>query len=99
MSLITQSAPLANLVGTILAAYPAIRAAIYLRYRTSTETNSDSSEQSDFSELRQQMNRQLEAIAQEWSPRLFFIFVSGIALLVYGAFVNALIAYGFLVSG
>lgn len=92
----SESAAVASFFGTLLAAVPAVRAALYLRHRTRPALGNAPNPSSKFGEFKIRMNARLEAIAQDWPSWLFWSFLFGVALLLYGAGVQGLLTFGVL---
>ncbi|MEO1247735.1 MAG: hypothetical protein AAFX56_18815 [Pseudomonadota bacterium] len=92
----SETAALASLLGTLLAAIPAVRAALYLRHRTNTRQGKPVRRASPFHALKAHLNTRIDVIAQKWPPWLFWPFLLGIALVLYAAGVHALLTFGVL---
>lgn len=93
MSLLIQSAPAATLLGTVLASVPALRAALLLKNKTPEPTDEQLNNESQYERLQRKANKKLEAIAGNWPPYLLWMFTLGLALMVYGALIEALLSY------
>jgi hypothetical protein len=96
MSLLIHSAPAATLLGTVLASVPAMRAALLLKNKTPEPTAEQKNSDSQFERLQRKANRKLEEIAQNWPPSLLWMFAIGLALMVYGALIDALVSYNYI---
>ncbi|MFV2035793.1 MAG: hypothetical protein ACC631_11935 [Halocynthiibacter sp.] len=90
----SESASVAALAGTILAAIPAFRAANYLRLRTKTTPPVVQTSGKLFAAAKKQVNDKLESWAQDWPPWLFRMFVWGLVLLIYAASVDLGLKFG-----
>lgn len=84
--------PLINLAGTGCTLYPAYRAAKFLRSRSTESATGGGQPKTKFDEHADGVDRQLESLAQHWSPQLFWTFVVGVLLLVVGALLQLFVA-------
>jgi len=85
--------PVAAFLGTILTAIPVVRAALYLRHRT-PEHGKEGYHNSRFDQLRVEVNRRLESLAQHWPPWLTWSLMVGLTLVIYASGISAIQALG-----
>ena len=94
--------PVINLIGMVCTLYPALRAVLFLRSRSAVigksrsmqETWGGTEPDSKFDRLPVNVDRELESLAQHWSPGLFRTFVVGVAALTLAALLQLLVALG-----
>ena len=86
-------APVAAFLGTILTAIPVVRAALYLSHRTAVH-GKENNRNSRFDQLRVDVNRRLESLAQHWPPWLMCSLIVGLILVIYSSGISAIQALG-----